>query len=72
LLTNKGATQEYKLPFESTGFQYEAAELMACLDKGLLESPIIPLDESLAVMKTADKIRFDNNLRYPFECNESL
>ena len=67
LLHNKDGEQEIKLPFESSGFQFEAMEAMTCLDKGLLESPIIPLEESLAILKTTDKIRSDNKLRYPFE-----
>jgi len=66
-LFNKDGAQEIKLPFENGGFQFEAMEVMSCLDKGLLESPIMPLDESLAVIQTLDKIRSDNNLRYPFE-----
>jgi len=67
LLYNKDGAQEIKFPFDSGGFQFEAMEAMSCVDKGLLESPVIPLDESLAIMKTLDKIRHDNNLRYPFE-----
>ena len=67
ILSNKDGAQEFKMPFGDGGFQFEALEAMACLDKGLLESPVIPLDESLAVIETLDKIRSDNNLRYPFE-----
>ena len=70
LLHNKNGAQEFKLPFESTGFQYEASEAMACLEAGLKESPIMPLDETLEVLKMLDKIRFDNHLRYPFENGE--
>ena len=40
---------------------------MECLDKGLLECPVMPHRESLAVMGTLDKIRAANGLRYPFE-----
>jgi predicted dehydrogenase len=67
ILNNKDGAREIKLPFESTGFQYEAAEAMSCLEKGLLESPIMPLKETLSVLKTLDKIRFDNHLSFPFE-----
>ena len=67
LLSNKDGYQEIKLPFESSGYQFEAIEVMECLDKGLLESPVMPLDETLNIMKTLDKIRGDNNLVYPFE-----
>jgi predicted dehydrogenase len=71
-LNNKEGAREIRLPFESTGFQYEAAELMSCLGGGLLESQAMPHCETLSVMRTLDKIRFDNNLRYPFECGRSL
>ncbi|MCL2814296.1 MAG: Gfo/Idh/MocA family oxidoreductase [Oscillospiraceae bacterium] len=67
LLNNKDGFKEIKLPFGDGGFQYEAMEVMDCLDKNLLESPVMPLDETLEVMKCLDEIRYTNNLRYPFE-----
>jgi len=67
ILKNKDGEQEFKLPFESSGFQYEAMEVMKCLEGGLMESSVMPLCETLEIIGTADKIRFDNNLRYPFE-----
>ena len=71
-LTDKEGTKEIKLPFEGGGFQFEAMEVMDCLDKNLLESPGMPLDETLSVMKILDKIRYDNNLRYPFESDADI
>jgi predicted dehydrogenase len=68
LLNDKNGQKEIKLPF-GNGFSFEAREAMDCLDKNLLESPVMPLDETLAVMETLDKIRHENNLRYPFEKN---
>ena len=67
-LYNKNGTQEFDLPFEASGYQFEALEVMRCLDGGLKESPLMPLDESLAVIKTADLIRKENKLCYP--CDE--
>ena len=67
VLYNNEGTKEFKLPFESTGYQFEAAEVMSCLNRGLKESPVMPLRETLEVIKLADRIRFDNNLKYPFE-----
>ena len=67
-LINKDGEQDFELPFETTGYQFEALEAMRCLDKGSKESPIMPLDESLALIKTSDRIRKDNKLRYP--CDE--
>ena len=71
LLNNKNGKQEFKIPFESTGFQFEAEEAMSCLEGGKLESAVMPLDETLAVIKTLDKIRYDNHLVYPFEAGEA-
>jgi len=51
----------------SNGFNFEAAEVMDCIRKGLSESPIMPLDESLVVMETMDAIRAQNNFWYPSE-----
>jgi len=49
------------------GLHYQAVEVMRCLRGGKLESEIMPLDESLAVMETLDAIRAQWGLRYPGE-----
>jgi predicted dehydrogenase len=59
--------QEIDVPIEGNGFNYEAAEVMSCLRAGKTESAILPLDESLAVMRTMDQIRAPWGLTYPSE-----
>jgi predicted dehydrogenase len=59
--------QTETLPFEGNGYNYEAAEVMACLRAGKLESDVMPLDETLAIMETLDQIRGQWGLRYPME-----
>ncbi|MGC8633241.1 MAG: Gfo/Idh/MocA family protein [Candidatus Limnocylindrales bacterium] len=49
------------------GWAREAAEVGRCLAAGLLESPRMPLDESVSIMETLDEIRRQIGLRYPFE-----
>ncbi|WP_170318217.1 Gfo/Idh/MocA family protein [Paenibacillus thalictri] len=49
------------------GYVYEAAEAMRCLREGKIESDRMTLDESLAIMRTMDKLRADWNMKYPFE-----
>ncbi len=39
------------------GYQFEAAEVMRRIRAGDLESPIMPLDESVAVLETTDALR---------------
>jgi hypothetical protein len=40
---------------------------MDCLREGKLESDIMPLDESLQIMRTMDAIRAQWGLKYPME-----
>ena len=47
------------------GYQYEAAEVMGCLDKGLIESPVVPLSFSLTLARTLDAVRVKAGIRYP-------
>ncbi|NBM20354.1 Gfo/Idh/MocA family protein [Streptomyces sp. GC420] len=49
------------------GMQYEAAEVMRCLRAGETESPLVPLDGTLAVMRTLDAVRGRVGVRYPGE-----
>lgn len=47
------------------GYQYEAAEVMSCLDKGLTESPVVPLSFSLTLARILDEVRHKAGIRYP-------
>lgn len=60
-------TERVEAPFEGNGYNYEAAEVMRCLQEGKLESDLMPLDETLAVMATMDALRAQWGLRYPME-----
>jgi hypothetical protein len=39
------------------GYQFEAAEAMRCLRAGEPESPLMPLDESVAILESVDALR---------------
>ncbi len=52
---------------EGNGYQYEAIEVGRCLRDGLLESPVMMLDESLTIMATMDTLRQQWGVRYPME-----
>ncbi len=47
--------------------KHEAAEVMRALRAGETESPVVPLDGTLAVMRTLDAIRDRVGVRYPGE-----
>jgi len=62
-----GITDTITLPFESTGYGYEAIEVMNCINSGKTESSIMPLSESLKIMQLMDTIRDQWGLKYPGE-----
>lgn len=52
---------------DAASFVHQAAEVMRCLRAGEVESSLVPLDGSLAVMRTLDAVREQIGLRYPGE-----
>jgi predicted dehydrogenase len=52
------------IPVEGNGLRFEAAEVGRCLRAGLLESPVLPLEETLSIMRTMDEIRRQIGLSY--------
>ncbi len=59
--------QRFDLPLVGNGYNYEAEEVMNCLRAGKRESDLMPLDESIVIMRTLDQIREPWGLRYPME-----
>ncbi|MDQ1922765.1 Gfo/Idh/MocA family protein [Massilia pseudoviolaceinigra] len=51
-------------PYLGNGYVHEAMEVGRCLKEGLLESPGMPLDETLHLMGVLDTIRGQIGLRY--------
>ena len=52
----QGKATRFEPPERVHGLCYEAAEVARCVAEGLLESPAMPLDESVAIMRTMDSI----------------
>jgi predicted dehydrogenase len=50
--------ERFDFPLDGfVGYEYEAMEVMNCIREGKLESEIMPLDESLGVLKAMDSMR---------------
>ena len=62
-----GEIQDIEIPFIGNGFNYEAEHFGELLIEGKKESPLMPLNESLEIIKTLDEIRAQWGLSYPFE-----
>jgi predicted dehydrogenase len=52
-------------PFTSNGYVYEAEEVNRCILEGKKESDIIPLNDTLEIMKILDSLRAEWGLVYP-------
>lgn len=67
ILERRAGSETIQLPLSGGGYGYQAAEVIRCLDAGLLESPLMPLEESLAIMRTLDDLRAQWGLAFPNE-----
>lgn len=67
-----GSTDTMARPYEGNGYQFEAAHVMRCLREGRTESPVMPLDETLRIMHTLDRIRQQWDLHYPSETADAM
>jgi len=57
--------QEFKFLPEAMGYHWEAEEVMRCLDKGRIESPVVPHSFSKELIKTLDRIREATGIVFP-------
>ncbi|RFP29510.1 Gfo/Idh/MocA family protein [Duganella sp. BJB476] len=55
------------LPRSGNGYTHEAQEVGRCIRAGLIESPVMPHEETLSIMGTLDDIRAQIGLKYTFD-----
>ena len=56
LIKRSGERTRYEEPYQGRGLWYQADEVARCLREGLLESPFMPLEESISIMQTMDAV----------------
>ena len=67
-ILHQGDTETvFKKPHLANGYEWQAIEVGRCLAEGRKESSILPVDESVRIMKTLDTVRKQIGLVYPFE-----
>jgi predicted dehydrogenase len=64
-----GAETVQEYPIDGSGYGYQVLEVAGALRAGRTESDVMPLAESLSVMKTLDEVRRQIGLAYPGEAN---
>ncbi|MFO7192025.1 MULTISPECIES: Gfo/Idh/MocA family oxidoreductase [Thermocrispum] len=57
-------SEEILQPIVGNGYGPEIAEVERCLRQGLTESPLVPLDDTLAIMRLMDDARAQVGVRY--------
>ncbi|GLX93759.1 Gfo/Idh/MocA family oxidoreductase [Herbidospora sp. NBRC 101105] len=67
LTTRAGAAERFTFDVPGNGLRFQAEEVARCVRAGLLESPILTLEESCQIMGTMDEVRAQAGLRYPGE-----
>jgi hypothetical protein len=55
---------QYEGNIEGRGMQYQALEVERCIASGLIESPIMSLDETIQIMEVMDQIRSLTGIEY--------
>ncbi|MCF0127772.1 MAG: Gfo/Idh/MocA family oxidoreductase, partial [Pseudobutyrivibrio sp.] len=64
---NGQKVEEYEIPPQISGYEYEVLSAIEAIDNGRLESQEMPHELTLKMMKLMDKLRDDWNMEYPFE-----
>ena len=59
--------EEIKVPQQITGYEYQFLACKDAINNGLTESPYMPLDETLYIMKMMDDLRFSWGVYYPMD-----
>ncbi|MCQ2227323.1 MAG: Gfo/Idh/MocA family oxidoreductase [Bacteroidales bacterium] len=49
------------------GYEYQVLECKRCMEQGLLESPMMPHEETLSIMRQMDALRKEWGVKYPMD-----
>lgn len=59
--------KEYTFPVAGTGYEYEISEVHSCIERGDLQSAIMPLSDTIGMMSVMDTLRAEWGIVYPQE-----
>lgn len=65
---NYALAARYEKPADMVnGYEYQVFECRRCIEEGLQESPMMPHEETLSIMKQMDALRQEWGVRYPMD-----
>jgi predicted dehydrogenase len=56
VITRAGEARRFEFETQGRGLHFEAAEVARCIRSGVLESPLMTLDETVSIMKTMEAV----------------
>lgn len=60
--------ESYSKPYDMiNGYEYQVFECKRCLDNNLLESPLMPHDETISIMEQMDELRKIWGVKFPMD-----
>lgn len=69
LTLNGKKPKTYKFRYEATGLQFEASEVMDCIRREKTQSEVMPLSETLRILRMMDRLRAEWGMKYPGEAH---
>jgi predicted dehydrogenase len=66
-VTTAAGGEDIDAGYDGDGLRFEVHEVHRCLQAGLTESPVVPLDESLVLARALDDVRAQVGVSYPGE-----
>lgn len=68
IVRRNGCEEEvYSYPHEFENYHYEFDHVAGCIEKGLKESPMVTLEESLAISRICTELRKETGILYPMD-----
>ena len=67
IIVADGEQRFVKKEYIGNGFEEEIIECCNCINSGKTESNILPLDETITILKQMDEIREQIGIKYPFD-----
>jgi predicted dehydrogenase len=64
-VSTEAGSEQITAEIEGNGYGLQIAEVERCLRAGELESPVVPLDETVAILEMIDGVRRTVGVRYP-------
>ena len=62
-----GKQKKYFRPYIGNGYSHQAEAFMEMIRAGRKESVVMPLEDSISIMESLDRVREISGVRYPME-----